>query len=241
MALDKMSAVDGIKHELQELKESLNQAECENLRLKELLKEMALAKQTLANELWGAQSENAKLTKKLSKQKHIFTVHAKTQSIEMNRIGKTLEGLQNSLRTSNRQMARHMQRCSSVRSRLGTIFLRMWSTKQWHLGDRNRYQRMCLQFAEYVREQNRYLQATVDAKLSVESIASCHRQYLNLLTRCSQLLHENMGLRLLAVRDESSGSIRSRLSMQQSVDSNPDGIDSGNDSKILVKKRSSSI
>uniref|UniRef100_A0A8D8JM47 (northern house mosquito) hypothetical protein n=2 Tax=Culex pipiens TaxID=7175 RepID=A0A8D8JM47_CULPI len=161
----------------------------------------------------------------------------------MNRIGKTLEGLQNSLRTSNRQMARHMQRCSNVRSRLGTIFLRMWSTKQWHLGARNRYQRMCLQFAEYVREQNRYLQATVDAKLSVESIASCHRQYLNLLTRCSQLLHENMGLRLLAVRarDESSAGVRSRLSLQQSVDSNPDENNFGSVSKILVKKRSSSI
>lgn len=37
MALDKMSAVNGIKHELQELKESLNQAECENLRLKACL------------------------------------------------------------------------------------------------------------------------------------------------------------------------------------------------------------
>lgn len=92
-----------------------------------------------------------------------------------------------------------MRGCAGTRFRLGEMFLRMRSTKRRHERRRNRYQQMCFQFAAYVREQNRYMLAAVEAKLSNESITACHRQYLDLLTRCSQLLHENMNLRLLAM------------------------------------------
>lgn len=49
----------------------------------------------------------------------------------------------------------------------------------------------------------------VEAKLSNESITACHRQYLELLTRCSQLLHENMNLRLLASNRREEHPLRS--------------------------------
>lgn len=89
--------------------------------------------------------------------------------------------------------------CAGTRFRLGEMFLRMRSTKRWYETRRNRYQKMCLEFAARVREHNRYMLAVVEAKLSEDSITTCHRQYLDLLTRCSQLLHENMNLRLLAM------------------------------------------
>lgn len=92
-----------------------------------------------------------------------------------------------------------MRGCAGTRFRLGEMFLRMRSTKRRYERRRNRYQQMCLEFAANVREQNRYMLAAVEAKLSNESITTCHRQYLDLLTRCSQLLHENMNLRLLAM------------------------------------------
>ncbi|XP_065078937.1 uncharacterized protein LOC135701917 [Ochlerotatus camptorhynchus] len=188
-----------LKKELAHMRESLNDSHTEIQNLKEILNEMTLSKQYLINELHETQFTNVKLVRRLDKQRDSFAEENELLKLEMGRIKSSLKLMQRSLHVSNRKLARHMRGCAGTRFRLGEMFLRMRSTKRRHERHRNRYQQMCLQFAAYVREQNRYMLAAVEAKLSNESISACHRQYLDLLTRCSQLLHENMNLRLLAM------------------------------------------
>nr|XP_019548506.2 uncharacterized protein LOC109418730 [Aedes albopictus] len=196
---DKTDQTQNLREELTNLKENLRQSQSDIEYLKEKLNEMALSKQYLINDLHQTIFINDKLSRKLSRQRHYFTEENELLKLEMERIKLYLQSQQRSLHASNRKIARHMRGCAGTRFRLGEMFLRMRSTKRRYERRRNRYQQMCLEFAANVREQNRYMLAAVEAKLSNESITTCHRQYLDLLTRCSQLLHENMNLRLLAM------------------------------------------
>ncbi|XP_058837026.1 uncharacterized protein LOC131693320 [Topomyia yanbarensis] len=179
----------------QVMKSTASEAEIDEL--KEALNEMILAKQCLTNELYTTRLSNVKFAKKLDRQRDYFLAKDEALQLEMKQIKSTLQSMKRSLQASNGKLVRHLRRCAGTRFRLGTMFLRMRSTKRWHEKRRNRYQQMCFQFAAYVQEQNRYMQAIVHTQLSCESITTSHRQYFDLLTRCSQLLHENMNLRLL--------------------------------------------
>ncbi|XP_062555030.1 uncharacterized protein LOC134220084 isoform X2 [Armigeres subalbatus] len=187
------------KEEIDNLKRCLN-----NSHLEEALNEMALSKQCLINDLHQTIFVNDKLSRKLDRQRHYFTEENELLKLEMERLRLYLQSIQRSLHVSTRKLARHTRGCAATRIRMGAMFLRMRSTKRQYKRRWNSYQQMCLQFAAYIREQNCYMVDAVEAKLSNESITACHRQYLELLTRCSQLLHENMNLRLLASnrRDE---------------------------------------
>ncbi|XP_058457358.1 uncharacterized protein LOC131434557 [Malaya genurostris] len=177
------------------MKQKTSDAGIDELRV--ALKEMVYAKQCLLNELCTTRLTNEKLSKQLDKQRNFFLAKDEALQLEMREIKSALQSMKSSLQRSNRKLARHMRGCANTRFRLGAMFLRMRSTKHWHEKRRNRYQKMCFQFAAYVQEQNRYMQTVVHTQLSGESITTSHRQYLDLLTRCSQLIHENMNLRLL--------------------------------------------
>ncbi|XP_055631791.1 uncharacterized protein LOC129771784 isoform X3 [Toxorhynchites rutilus septentrionalis] len=188
-----MSARDKIAYlrkELSHAKDALCRSGEEIEKLKQLLNEMTLGKQDVLNELHTTQQVNTRLARRLDKHRYYLSTLTNEFQYEMK---------QKSLRVSNRKLTHHMQYCVRTRFQLGKMFFRMRSTKQWCEKQRNRYQQMCFQFAEFVREQNRNMQSIVETKLSNESISMCHRQYLDLLTRCSLLLHENMNLRLLSM------------------------------------------
>ncbi|XP_055601336.1 uncharacterized protein LOC129750131 isoform X2 [Uranotaenia lowii] len=209
-----------LKQHLKFMQDSLRHTLAENEELKDLINEMVLDKQTLKNDLFTSKVINEKLVTKIDRQRDRFNEYYEESQAEMQDIKMTL-GLMQSLHVSNRKLARHMSRCARTRFRLGAMFLRMRSTKRRCESSQNRYQQMCFQFASYVREQNLYLSAVTEAKMDSESISSCHGQYLDLLTRCSQLLHENMNLRLLAMaqKDENrTGSLVRRSERAALVD-----------------------
>ncbi|XP_055631789.1 uncharacterized protein LOC129771784 isoform X1 [Toxorhynchites rutilus septentrionalis] len=215
-----MSARDKIAYlrkELSHAKDALCRSGEEIEKLKQLLNEMTLGKQDVLNELHTTQQVNTRLARRLDKHRYYLSTLTNEFQYEMKQVRSILKSMQvtsflfprticfetkffqKSLRVSNRKLTHHMQYCVRTRFQLGKMFFRMRSTKQWCEKQRNRYQQMCFQFAEFVREQNRNMQSIVETKLSNESISMCHRQYLDLLTRCSLLLHENMNLRLLSM------------------------------------------
>ncbi|XP_055535795.1 uncharacterized protein LOC129724699 [Wyeomyia smithii] len=247
--------ISNLKHELQNVKELLHCSEMEKSELKAAIKEMALGKQYLTNELCATQMMNTKLAKRIDKQRDYFQRKDATMQRELKQIKSSLQSMQRSLHLSNGKLARHMRHCAGTRYCLGAMFLRMRSTKLWHEKRRDRYQQVCFQFAEYVREQNRYMEDVAAVKLSYESITTCHRQYLDLLTRCSQLLHENMNLRLLSLDgfEKREEYMKGKFNVQKvdstgELESDKDDVASGTlettymtTSKSTVRQRSSSV